>query len=139
MLADPPKQGAVSGSDRVDITAPGMVSVLVTQVGSLRGLTAGLEEALSSSLCSCSPLSEEAFVTFQRIDYMRQALKDIEGLLSQVGPNLNWSDPDAITWEALASSVDMEDSIQGFAKEGSPPILRDKPKVEPDAGEPDLW
>ncbi|NIZ09896.1 hypothetical protein HCZ97_10670 [Pseudooceanicola sp. HF7] len=142
MVEGKPQEGPEPGVDRIEITAPEMVTVLAGQVSNLRGLTTGLEEALSSSLCSCSPLTEGAFVTFQRIDYLRQALKDIEGLLNQFGPNMDWRNKDAITYDAFAQSVDMGDSIEGFVGKGRPPQLRDMappPEPDTDAGEPDLW
>tara|TARA_R110000737_G_scaffold253905_1_gene263257 strand:+ start:366 stop:776 length:411 start_codon:yes stop_codon:yes gene_type:complete len=123
-------------SDTVDITASDLATVLAGQVSGLQGMTAGLEEALSASLCSCNPLTEAAFVTFQRIDYMRQSLKDIKGLLLEFGPNLGWLDKSIITKEAFSRSVDMADSINPMLKrEVSTQV--DEPSSK--AGELDLW
>ncbi|QOL80208.1 hypothetical protein [Pseudooceanicola spongiae] len=123
-------------SDPVDISAADLATVLAGQVSGLQGMTAGLEEALSASLCSCNPLTEAAFVTFQRIDYMRQSLKDIEGLLLEFGPNLGWLDKSIITKEAFSRSVDMADSISPMLKrEVGAPV--DEPSSQ--AGDLDLW
>lgn len=123
-------------ADQIDISASDLASVLAGQVSGLRGMTSGLEEALSASLCACNPLTEEAFVTFQRIDYMRQSLKDIEGLLLEFGPNLDWLDRSTITREAFSRSVDMADSINSILTG-----TKDEAAPEPpsESGELDLW
>jgi hypothetical protein len=123
-------------SDPVDISAADLATVLAGQVSGLQGMTAGLEEALSASLCSCNPLTEAAFVTFQRIDYMRQSLKDIEGLLLEFGPNLGWLDKSIITKEAFSRSVDMADSINPMLKREVGTQV-DEPSSQ--AGDLDLW
>ncbi|MBR9762935.1 MAG: hypothetical protein GYB53_05240 [Rhodobacteraceae bacterium] len=122
----------------LDIAAPELAEILAGQVAGLRGLTTGLEEALSASLCTCKPLTEDAFLTLQRIDYMRQALKDLEGILQRFGPSLDWSDGHGLTHEALNASVDMGDSIKPILKASkNPPQLDDTPSHG--SGELDLW
>lgn len=112
-----------------------MALVLAGQVAGLRGLTAALEDALSSSLCSCNPLTEEAFVAFQRIDFMRQSLKDIESLLTRFGPNLRWESENEITQTAFSSVVDMGGSIDPLFKKHA----SEKATGEDDSGDLDLW
>ena len=125
-----------NASDPINISAADLASVLAGQVSGLQGMTSGLEEALSASLCSCNPLTEAAFVTFQRIDYMRQSLKDIEGLLLEFGPNLDWLDRSAITREAFSRSVDMAASITPMLGGTTTPP---PPDPNSEAGELDLW
>ncbi|MBT9383250.1 hypothetical protein KM176_05205 [Pseudooceanicola sp. CBS1P-1] len=114
-----------------------MAEVLAGQLSSLRGLTAGLEDALSASLCSCKPLTEDAFLSFQRIDYMRQSLRDMERMLAEFGPSFTWKPDSKISRSRLEASVDMGDSIAVLL--GEPPPGLDPPAEEDDAGTPDLW
>lgn len=122
----------------LDLPAPELAEILAGQVAGLRGLTSGLEEALSASLCTCKPLTEDAFLTLQRIDYMRQALKDLEGILQRFGPSLDWADGHGVTHEALHASVDMGDSIKPILKASK---NRSKEEDTPThgAGDLDLW
>lgn len=130
-----PRPGA--DTPRVDIEAPELAEILAGQAAGLRDLTIGLEETLSASLCTCKPLSEDAFLTLQRIDYMRQALKDIEGLLLRFGPKLDWATGAAVTHDALRDSVDMRDSITPTRPPtGSTP---EAPPQDATPGELDLW
>ncbi|WP_010141366.1 hypothetical protein [Oceanicola sp. S124] len=124
-------------SGHLDIAAAELAEILAGQVAGLRGLTSGLEDALSASLCSCKPLTEEAFLTLQRIDYMRQALKDLEGILQRFGPSLDWAEGQGLTHAALQDSVDMGDSIKPILKASS--IQAGDETSSHDAGDLDLW
>ncbi|MGI3164911.1 hypothetical protein [Pseudooceanicola sp. 200-1SW] len=125
----------------IDIDAPELAEILAGQVAGLRGLTTGLEEALSAALCTCKPLSEDAFLTLQRIDYMRQSLKDIEGILLRFGPALDWVEGHRLTHAALRDTVDMNESITPILKASKSRSGTQTEEAPPShgAGDLDLW
>lgn len=139
-MEDPQQSPEPGAADHLQIEASELAEILAGQVAGLRGLTTGLEAALSASLCTCKPLTEDAFLTLQRIDYMRQSLKDLEGLLLRFGPSLGWVSGHRVTHAALQESVDMDDSIQPILKASK----RGRAEPEPStpthgAGDLDLW
>lgn len=142
MATSSPPAAPEHDPSHVNLPAPELAEILAGQVSGLRSLTTGLEDALSASLCSCKPLTEDAFLTLQRIDYMRQALKDLEGILLRFGPALDWSEGHRMTHQALNESVDMGDSIKPILKAAGQRAGTRSTEEEPPshgAGDLDLW
>ncbi|MGH1459232.1 MAG: hypothetical protein ACRBBT_10050 [Paracoccaceae bacterium] len=96
----------------VNITASSMIEVLAGQVKTLRTITIALENALSTSLCNCNPLDGEALQSFQRVDFLRQSLQDIEAILLYVSEHMSWHADSSVTVDGLLRSVHMRDSLK---------------------------
>ena len=129
-------------TDHIEIEAPELAEILAGQVAGLRALTTGLEDALSASLCTCKPLAEDAVLNLQRIDYMRQALKDLEGILLRFGPALGWAEGQRMTHSALQETVDMKESIAPIltaSKKGTRHTGAEDHPPSHGAGDLDLW
>lgn len=104
----------------LDIDAASLVAVLAGQLSSLHSLVVGLENSVSQNICACNGLSDSAIHTMQRVDYLRQSLKDIAALLTHVGPSMDWKLDTHITAETLRDLVDMQDSLRGIVKPPNP-------------------
>ena len=94
-----------------EIPADVLMAVLGEQVSTLHELASDLEASLSETLSASDKLSTEAFRTIQRVDYMRQSLKDIGAILTHVGQDLRWTDGHEIRLDALHEIVDMRESL----------------------------
>ncbi|WP_375186142.1 hypothetical protein [Pseudooceanicola sp.] len=77
----------------------------------LHELTRDLEASLSDTLSASDKLSTEAFRTIQRVDYLRQSLKDIGAILTHVGEDLRWTEGHEIHLDTLQEIVDMRESL----------------------------
>lgn len=94
-----------------EVPADALMSVLGEQVATLYDIAQELETSLSDTLSAADELSADAFRTIQRIDYMRQSLKDIGAILSFAGPDMQWQSDKAIRIDTLHDIVDMRDSL----------------------------
>ncbi|PYC48246.1 hypothetical protein DI396_04400 [Litorivita pollutaquae] len=96
----------------VNITASSMIEVLAGKVNTLHGITSALEDALSVSLCECSPMTRESAQSFQRVDFLRQSLQDIESILLYVSQHMSWHEDSSVTVDGLLHAVNMRDSLK---------------------------
>ncbi|WP_136635685.1 hypothetical protein [Pseudooceanicola onchidii] len=104
------------------------MSVLGEQVSTLHGLAHELERSLSETLSATDRLSAEAFRTLQRLDYLRQSLKDIGAVMSHVGEKLSWTEGREVHLDSLHELVDMRESLEGLV-----------PKKDNGAAVHDIW
>jgi len=107
------KQEPHESKDRT-ISAQNLIEVIAGQIGTLHDLAVNLEGAMSTALCTCNPLPVETLRTLQRVDYMRQSLKDIETILNNSSTHLDWHEDSFVTHEVLRESVLMEGSLVGI-------------------------
>ncbi|MDQ7070677.1 MAG: hypothetical protein Q9M48_08070 [Rhodobacterales bacterium] len=119
------------------ISARGLIEVLAGQVETLHDLAIQIEGAMSSALCTCNPLPNETLRTLQRVDYMRQSLKDIETILMNSSTHLDWHEDSFVTHEVLRESVLMEGSLEGIGPQGYE-ADKTSPKQQIDEQD-DLW
>lgn len=87
------------------------MSVVGEQLAVLHTLAQDLETSLSETLSTSDKLSAEAFRTIQRVDYLRQSLKDIGAILTHVGQDLCWLKGKEIRIDTLHDIVDMRESL----------------------------
>lgn len=119
----------------VDVPADSFIEVVAGQVATLHGLSLSLESSMSQSICTCEPLGEAQIQMLQRVDFLRQSLKDIDAILQYVGPLVSWKsgpNPSAIP---LVHAVEMRESLKGIV-DTTPDT---KPAAPTEAGTLDLW
>jgi len=131
-----PSQERKTKSERT-ISARGLIEVLAGQVETLHDLAIQIEGAMSAALCTCNPLPNETLRTLQRVDYMRQSLKDIETILMNSSTHLDWHEDSFVTHEVLRESVLMEGSLEGIDPKGGE-VNNIDPKQQVDEQD-DLW
>lgn len=119
------------------ISAQSLIEVLAGQVNTLHDLAVKIEGAMSSALCTCNPLPVETLRTLQRVDYMRQSLKDIETILTNSSRHLDWHEDSFVTHEVLRDSVLMEGSMDGISTPAS--AQTGTANVSPSEDDDDLW
>lgn len=96
------------------VPADVLMSVLGEQVGALYSLAQELEASLSETLSVTERLSSDAFRTIQRVDYLRQSLKDIGAIMTHIGDGVEWAEGSEVRLNELHSLVDMRDSLDGL-------------------------
>lgn len=110
--------------DDATVAADDLLRVLHTRTQALYQLSQELEETLSETLNSLEYLSPKSVKSMQRVDYLRQSLKDMSALLGHIGPEVCWMPGQNITCADLQDLVDMRDSLGDLT---SLPSRRDQP------------
>lgn len=98
-------------------SAPEMISVLCGQILTLETLALTLESTLADTICECQAVAPETIHTLQRVDFLRQSLKDVAGMLTLLGPNLAWVTGRQVSYDVLRSVVDMHGSVDGMRQD----------------------
>ena len=111
-------------ADDTTIAADELLGVLHTRTQALYQLSQELEETLSETLNGLEYLSPKSVKSMQRVDYLRQSLKDMSALLGHIGPEVCWTPGQNITCADLQDLVDMRDSLGDLT---SLPSRRDQP------------
>lgn len=135
MTQDAPVDQPDGPKTTIDVDAESFVEVIAGQVATLHGLSLSLESSMSQSMCTCEPLGQAQIQMLQRVDFLRQSLRDIDAILNFIGPRLAWIGQEAPKAEDLIEAVDMRESLTGLV---STPAATPPPQPS-DAGVPDLW
>ena len=90
------------------------MSVLSEQINTLHALARSLEASMSEALSNSEKLSTDAFRTIQRVDYLRQSLKDIGAIMAHIGGGVRWEDGQEVRITDLLDIVDMRESLRGL-------------------------
>ena len=135
MTQDAPADQPDGPKTTIDVDAESFVEVIAGQVATLHGLSLSLESSMSQSMCTCEPLGQAQIQMLQRVDFLRQSLRDIDAILNFIGPRLAWIGQEAPKAEDLIEAVDMRESLTGLV---STPAAAPAPQPS-DAGVPDLW
>jgi hypothetical protein len=98
-------------ADDAEVPAHELLRVLHTRTKALYQLSQELEDTLSETLTGLNNLSPKSVKSMQRIDYLRQSLKDMTALLGHIEPEVCWRDGQKITQADLQDLVDMRDSL----------------------------
>ena len=106
--AEKPKS---DGTPSPEVPADVLMSTVADQVTQLHNLTIELETSLSETLGVHDTLTAESFKAIQRVDYLRQSLKDISAIMALAGTNIQWLPGLEIRIDALLDIVDMRDSL----------------------------
>lgn len=116
-MTDP--QSERSDEKIADTTAPiersaeDMICVIAGQLTTLETIALTLENTLMAETCDCAPISTDAMHRYQRLDYMRQSLKDMNAILTLIAPRLEWRDGGAPSHASLRAVIDMQGSLEG--------------------------
>jgi hypothetical protein len=135
MTQDAPAGHPDGPKTTINVDAESFVEVIAGQVATLHGLSLSLESSMSQSMCTCEPLGQAQIQMLQRVDFLRQSLRDIDAILNFIGPRLAWGGHEAPKAEDLIEAVDMRESLTGLV---STPATSPPPQPS-DAGVPDLW
>ena len=135
MTQDAPADQPDGPKTTIDVDAESFVEVIAGQVATLHGLSLSLESSMSQSMCTCEPLGQAQIQMLQRVDFLRQSLRDIDAILNFIGPRLAWIGQEAPKAEDVIEAVDMRESLTGLV---STPTTAPPPQTS-DAGVPDLW
>lgn len=128
-------QTARAGDEPAPDEAPSAESfarVICEQVSVLHGVSTMLEATLAQELSQAEPLTPEGLRSLQRLDFMRQSLKDIEVILTTVAPGLAWQPGYVPREERLRAAVSMHASVDSFF---SPRSTRHSASGD----EPEVW
>ncbi|MGR3413770.1 MAG: hypothetical protein ACU0BC_18365 [Pseudooceanicola nanhaiensis] len=81
------------------------------QMASILTLTENLERTLGSSLCECHDINSDLIRSLQSADFIRQSVKDIGSILTEISPHLSWIDDKGLPIDRLRKCVDMRMSL----------------------------
>ncbi len=115
-------------SEPYDILADHLVEGLSSQVSALHAIVIGLETLVSEKVTSNDRLTESSIQMVQKIDFLRQSLKDVSAILKHIGPSLTWQDGQSVDTEQLLQLVDMQKSVHGLLQteeDKRPPPVHD--------------
>lgn len=80
-------------------------------MSNLQVLVASIEETLSDRLANDQNLSTSDVQDLQRMDYLRQALKDAAAIASYLSDHVEWTSVHGPDADQLETIVDLRDSL----------------------------
>ncbi|WP_141101975.1 hypothetical protein [Oceanicola sp. 22II-s10i] len=87
---------------------------------SLEALTSALEDSLTATWDIDAGLPDEAILSLQRLDFLRQSLGDMHQILTVMGPTMAWL-TEAPPFGDLRNTVAMQGSLHGIAEDAAGP------------------
>ncbi len=121
----PPESHSVPGATEAEIAPPDLVTTLAGRVSALESLALALESTIGETICSCSEVAPETIHSLQRIDFLRQSLRDVALMLETVAPRLDWREGQAMSLGDLRAKTDLAVTLASLHQESPSPSEED--------------
>ena len=95
------------------VSVNAVLNALKTSVSNLHVLTKEIEGSLSDSLQGTETLATNKICDIQKIDFLRQSLKDAQSVLEHVEQRCQWIPGREVFTEDLVRITDMRESLFG--------------------------
>ncbi|MGI3171492.1 hypothetical protein ACRARG_20255 [Pseudooceanicola sp. C21-150M6] len=114
-----PRTSDTTGNGEEIIPADRALSLLLGNAIEMQEIAVGLENTYTRNLPERGELSSEAIQTIQRLDYLTQSLTDLCAIIEMMAPRLGWNPQAEPNYNAFASSVRLESSLQKLSPSAS--------------------
>ena len=111
------KAALIHEEDSPPPSAEEVLAVIAGQIGSLETLTVTLEHAVAAAIQVAGTIPDDAIQNIQRLDFLRQGLRDAGALVDLVGPRVAWKDDAALSVNDLKRTVHMRGSLADLVPE----------------------
>ncbi|MCA0921667.1 hypothetical protein [Pseudooceanicola nanhaiensis] len=105
------KDEQAATEESAGLSAQAFAAVLCEQISVLHDVSIMLEATLAAEVLEAEPLPPESLRSLQRLDFLRQSLKDLEVILKTVSPGLDWKTDYAPDEGELRHAVSMHASV----------------------------